>query len=173
MPCCTTPACQPPWGSRSPTDTSSPTHARRRRGAGVGQGRSFSIQERRGGVSASHGAQSTADEVLEGVDLSGKRVLVTGVTSGIGVETVRALAAHGAQVVGTYRDREKAFRVSEIVRAEAAPDGGLELVPLNLSSLASVRSCADVLLAAGDPFDAVIANAGVICPKSMTVDGFE
>ena len=54
------------------------------------------------------GAASTTDEVLEGVSLSGKRVLVTGVSAGLGVETARALAAHGAQVVGAARDLDKA-----------------------------------------------------------------
>jgi NAD(P)-dependent dehydrogenase (short-subunit alcohol dehydrogenase family) len=54
------------------------------------------------------GAESTADEVLDGVDLSGKRVLVTGVSAGLGVETARSLVAHGATVVGTARDLTKA-----------------------------------------------------------------
>jgi NAD(P)-dependent dehydrogenase (short-subunit alcohol dehydrogenase family) len=54
------------------------------------------------------GANSTTDEVLSGIDLHGKRILVTGVSAGIGVETARALAAHGAQVTGAVRDREKA-----------------------------------------------------------------
>ena len=62
------------------------------------------------------GAESTTDDVLEGVDLSGKRVLVTGVSAGLGVETARALAAHGAQVVGTARDLDKARRATEPVR---------------------------------------------------------
>jgi NAD(P)-dependent dehydrogenase (short-subunit alcohol dehydrogenase family) len=56
------------------------------------------------------GAESTTDEVLDGVDLSGKRVLVTGVSAGLGVETVRTLVAHGASVVGTARDLAKARR---------------------------------------------------------------
>src|SRR5580658_8448707 len=50
------------------------------------------------------GATSTADQVLSGVDLRGKRILVTGVSAGIGVETARALAAHGAHVIGAVRD---------------------------------------------------------------------
>ena len=65
-------------------------------------------------------SESTTDEVLEGVDLSGKRVLVTGVSAGLGVETARALAAHGAQVVGAARDLAKAERATEPVRADAA-----------------------------------------------------
>ena len=120
------------------------------------------------------GATSTTDEVLEGVDLSGKRILVTGVSAGLGVETARTLAAHGAQVVGAARDLNKAKTATEQVRAQAANGGGLELVELDLASLASVRACADALISAGDPFDLVIANAGVMaCPKSYTSDGFE
>jgi NAD(P)-dependent dehydrogenase (short-subunit alcohol dehydrogenase family) len=120
------------------------------------------------------GATSTTDEVLEGVDLSGKRILVTGVSAGLGVETARTLAAHGARVVGAARDLNKAKTATEQVRAQAANGGGLELVELDLASLASVRACADALISAGDPFDLVIANAGVMaCPKSYTSDGFE
>ena len=63
------------------------------------------------------GANSTTDEVLEGVDLSGKRFLVTGVSAGLGVETARTLAAHGAQVVGAARDLHKAKAATEQVRA--------------------------------------------------------
>ena len=120
------------------------------------------------------GATSTTDEVLEGVDLSGKRILVTGVSAGLGVETARTLAAHGAQVVGAARDLNKAKTATEQVRAQAANGGGLELVELDLASLASVRACADALISTGDLFDLVIANAGVMaCPKSYTSDGFE
>jgi NAD(P)-dependent dehydrogenase (short-subunit alcohol dehydrogenase family) len=120
------------------------------------------------------GATSTTDEVLDSVDLSGKRILVTGVSAGLGVETARTLAAHGAQVVGAARDLDKARAATEQVHAQATRGGGLELVELDLASLASVRACADALLSAGKPFDVVIANAGVMaCPKSQTPDGFE
>jgi NAD(P)-dependent dehydrogenase (short-subunit alcohol dehydrogenase family) len=120
------------------------------------------------------GATSTTDEVLEGVSLRGKRILVTGVSAGLGVETARTLAAHGAQVVGAARDLDKAQRATEPVLAQAANGGGLELVELDLASLKSVRACADGLVADGRLFDLVIANAGVMaCPKSATADGFE
>jgi NAD(P)-dependent dehydrogenase (short-subunit alcohol dehydrogenase family) len=120
------------------------------------------------------GAQSTTDEVLEGVNLSGKRVLVTGVSAGLGLETARALAAHGAQVTGAVRDLEKGRAATAPVREQAAGGGGIELVELDLASLASVRDCADALVAAGAMFDAVIANAGIMaCPKGVTADGFE
>lgn len=120
------------------------------------------------------GATSTTDDVLRGVDLSGKRVLVTGVSAGLGVETARALAAHGAQVVGAARDLGKAQTATAEVRAQAANGGGLELVALDLASLASVRACADGLLADGRSFDLIICNAGVMAtPKGTTSDGFE
>jgi NAD(P)-dependent dehydrogenase (short-subunit alcohol dehydrogenase family) len=120
------------------------------------------------------GAESTTEEVLEGIDLWGKRILVTGVSAGLGIETARALAAHGAWVVGAARNLDKARSATDGIRAEAANGGGFELVELDLASLASVRACADALLKAGESFDVVIANAGVMaCPKSTTKDGFE
>src|ERR1700730_12982365 len=122
----------------------------------------------------SFGAASTADEVLRSINLSGKRVLVTGVSAGLGVETARALAAHGAEVIGAARDLSKAQGATEQVRAQAARGGSLHLVQLDLASLDNVRRCADGLLAAGKPFDVIIANAGVMaCPKGTTIDGFE
>ncbi len=125
-------------------------------------------------MAGNFGATSTTEDVLAGVDLAGKRVLVTGVSAGLGVETARALAAHGAQVVGAARDLGKAQRATEAVREQAARGGGLEIVELDLASLASVRACADALLADGRPFDAVIANAGVMAtPFGHTADGFE
>ena len=121
-----------------------------------------------------YAAKSTTDDVLSGKDIGGKRVLVTGVSAGLGVETARALAAHGAQVIGAARDLAKAERATAEVRAQAANGGGLELVELDLASLESVRACADALLADGQPFDAVIANAGVMqTPFGRTADGFE
>jgi NAD(P)-dependent dehydrogenase (short-subunit alcohol dehydrogenase family) len=119
------------------------------------------------------GAKSTTDEVLEGANLAGKRVLVTGVSAGLGVETARALAAHGADVTGAARDLGKAKSATDA--AGVASDGGsLELVELDLANLASVRRCADALNAAGKPFDLVIANAGVMAtPFGHTADGFE
>ena len=65
------------------------------------------------------GATSTTDDVLEGVNLRGKRVLVTGVSAGLGVETARALVAHGADVVGAARDLTKAKAATAGVRAAA------------------------------------------------------
>jgi NAD(P)-dependent dehydrogenase (short-subunit alcohol dehydrogenase family) len=120
------------------------------------------------------GATSSTDEVLEGVNLKGKRVLVTGVSAGLGVETARALVAHGADVVGAARDLTKAKAATAGVRTATKNGGGLELIELDLASLDRVRVCADALVDAGKPFDLVIANAGVMaCPFGKTVDGFE
>ncbi len=121
------------------------------------------------------GASSTTDDVLSGVDLHGKRILVTGVSAGIGVETARALAAHGTDVVGAARDLVKAEAATAQVQKDAAANGGsFELVALDLADLKSVRACADRLIANGEPFDVVIANAGVMAtPFGHTVDGFE
>src|SRR5260370_35907514 len=121
------------------------------------------------------GSTSTTDEVLSGVNLKGKRVLVTGVSAGLGVETARSLVAHGAQVVGAARDLNKAKIATEQVRKAAAANGGsFELVELDLANLKSVRACADQLLKKGEPFDVVIANAGVMAtPFGKTADGFE
>ena len=121
------------------------------------------------------GATATADDVLSGIDLRGKRVLVTGVSAGIGVETARALAAHGAQVVGAARDVAKADTATAQVRTDAAANGGsFQLIALDLASLKSVRACADALLDKGEPVDIVIANAGVMAtPFGQTEDGFE
>jgi NAD(P)-dependent dehydrogenase (short-subunit alcohol dehydrogenase family) len=120
-------------------------------------------------------ATSTTEDVLSGVNLKGKRILVTGVSAGIGVETARSLAAHGAQVVGAARDLTKAEAATAQVRKDAAARGGsFELVALDLANLKSVRACADELLAKGGRFDVIIANAGVMAtPFGHTTDGFE
>jgi len=121
------------------------------------------------------GATSTTEDVLSGVNLGGKRILVTGASAGLGVETTRALAAHGAHVVGAARDLAKAHSATAQVREDAAAHGGgFDLIELDLASLKSVRASADRLLAKNEPFDLVIANAGVMAtPFGHTQDGFE
>jgi NAD(P)-dependent dehydrogenase (short-subunit alcohol dehydrogenase family) len=118
---------------------------------------------------------STTNEVLDGVRLDGKRILVTGVSAGLGVETARSLAAHGAQVVGAARNLSKAHSATEAVRAAAEEGrGSFELIELDLASLESVRAAADKLVEKGTKFDVVIANAGVMAtPFGRTADGFE
>jgi NAD(P)-dependent dehydrogenase (short-subunit alcohol dehydrogenase family) len=112
------------------------------------------------------GATSTTDDVLGTSSLRGKRVLVTGVSAGLGVETARAIAARGGEVVGTARDLAKARQATQGL--------DLQLVELDLASLASVRACADALVKDGRKLDVVIANAGVMAaPLGRTADGFE
>src|SRR3954452_14215803 len=114
------------------------------------------------------GAESTTDEVLEGVDLSGERVLVTGASAGLGQETARAVAAHGGDVIMGVRDLEKGKAAAEPVLAAAASTGAtVELRVVDLASLASVRAFTDDVLADYDNIDVLIANAGVMaCPES-------
>ncbi|MBV9841910.1 MAG: SDR family NAD(P)-dependent oxidoreductase [Sphingomonadaceae bacterium] len=119
--------------------------------------------------------KSTTEDVLEGVDLQGKRILITGVSAGLGVETARALIAHGADVVGLARDLDKTARATAGVAAAAREgDGSFEVRAMDLASLASVRAATDDLLRDGRPFDVVINNAGVMTtPYGVTQDGFE
>jgi NAD(P)-dependent dehydrogenase (short-subunit alcohol dehydrogenase family) len=126
-------------------------------------------------MAAKFGAESTTEDVLKGVNLKGKRILVTGVSAGLGVETARALVAHGADVVGAARDLEKAKRAtSDVSKAAAETGASFELLELDLASLKSVRAAADKLVADGRLFDVIIANAGVMAtPLGKTEDGFE
>jgi len=126
-------------------------------------------------VATKFGAKSTTEDVLAGIELQSKRILVTGVSAGLGVETARALVGHGASVVGAARDLEKAKRAtSEVSKAAAKTGGSFELVELDLASLKSVRSATDKLVADGRLFDVIIANAGVMAtPFGKTEDGFE
>jgi NAD(P)-dependent dehydrogenase (short-subunit alcohol dehydrogenase family) len=118
------------------------------------------------------GWNSTTDDVLEGINLRGKRALVTGVSAGLGVETARALAAHGAEVIGSARDLKKAQRVTAGIR-DAYGDR-FSLVELDLANLASVRAAATTIRRDGKPLDLIIANAGVMAtPFGRTADGFE
>src|SRR6201992_4158560 len=88
------------------------------------------------GMATRVGAKSTTEDVLAGIELKGKRILLTGVSAGLGVETSRALVAHGADVVGAARDLEKAKRATaEASKAAAANGARLELIELDLASL--------------------------------------
>src|SRR5690625_7498846 len=120
-------------------------------------------------------ATSTADDVLAGVNLTGKRFLITGASSGIGLAAARALVAHAASVLGAVRDLAKAEAATAPVRDAAVRSGGdFALIDLDLSSLQNVFACADQLLAAGQRFDAIIAIAGIMTtPLSRTIDGLE
>jgi len=115
------------------------------------------------------GAESTTDDVLADRDLTGLRVVVTGVSTGLGVETARALAARGAAVTGVVRDPAQAR-----TNLDAAGASGIDLVEADLASLATVRAGADAVLASLPRIDLLIANAGIMaCPQGTTADGFE
>jgi NAD(P)-dependent dehydrogenase (short-subunit alcohol dehydrogenase family) len=119
------------------------------------------------------GPESTTDDVLDGIDLSGRRILVTGASAGLGVETTRALAAHGAPVTMAVRDLAKGAAAMEEVLAQV-PGAELDLRRLDLADLASVREFADGFLEDHERLDVLIANAGIMaCPQSTTTDGFE
>ena len=119
------------------------------------------------------GNQTTTDEVLEGVDLTGRRVLITGAAVGLGRECARALAAHGAEVTILARSAERADEGVAAVRA-LVPDATMHAGVVDLGDLASVRAFAEGWLADHDAADVLINNAGVMaCPYGLTVDGFE
>jgi NAD(P)-dependent dehydrogenase (short-subunit alcohol dehydrogenase family) len=118
-------------------------------------------------------ATSTTDEVLAGMNLSGRRFLVTGASGGLGLETTRALAAHGATVVMAARDASKNRDAMATIRA-SHPDADLEELVIDLASLESVRAAAARFLADPRPLHGLILNAGIMAtPLGRTVDGFE
>ena len=119
------------------------------------------------------GAERTTDHVLEGIDLRGRRFLVTGASTGLGEETTRAVAAHGAAVTLAVRDLDRGHRAAERIRA-SVPDADLDVRRLDLASLAGVRRFAEEYRAEHDRLDVLVNNAGVMaCPFATTEDGFE
>lgn len=119
------------------------------------------------------GHDTTADEILEGIDLSGKTVFVTGGASGLGTETARAMAAKGAHVIIAARDMAKGEEAAKTVRKASGSDT-VDVIECDLASLDSIRQCAEAANAKYDKIDLLINNAGVMaCPKGETADGFE
>ena len=118
------------------------------------------------------GATSTADEVLEGHDLSGKTAFVTGGYSGLGQETARAMAAKGAYVIIAGRDPAKLETAAAELKAETGAQ--IDTIVCDLASQASVKACAADANQRFEKIDLLINNAGVMaCPKGETADGFE
>jgi len=117
------------------------------------------------------GPETTTDEVLRGVDLTATVALITGASSGLGVETARALAAQGARLVLAVRDVAKG---EEALAAAGVDPSVHDLRTLDLADLASVRTFADGVMADVGRLDLLVANAGVMAtPEGITVDSFE
>lgn len=110
---------------------------------------------------SSFGKTSTSDDVHEGKDLTGTRVFVTGATSGLGKETVRAMAAKGASMMLVGRNQEAlCAAVNEITATN--PDSTLGTIACDLGSLASVTACGAEARERFDAIDLLINNAGVM-----------
>ncbi|KAF3775479.1 Short-chain dehydrogenase [Nymphaea thermarum] len=119
------------------------------------------------------GACSTAEEVTEGIDASNITTIVTGATSGIGMETARVLALRGATVIIAARSKVRGEKAKEKIVEEVA-DAKIEVMELDLSSLASVRSFAAAFLSSNKPLHLLVNNAGILgCPFQLSADGIE
>ena len=119
------------------------------------------------------GPDTTAEEASEGIDLSGKTVVLTGGSAGLGVETARVLALRGARVVSVVRDPAKGAAAVERIR-ESVPDAQIELAELDLFDLDSVRKGADDIAARFPKIDRLVNNAGVMmCPLGRTREGLD
>ncbi|WP_084477926.1 SDR family NAD(P)-dependent oxidoreductase [Nocardia jejuensis] len=124
-----------------------------------------------GGVARTlDGAVLTTDDVLDGVDLTGRTALVTGATSGLGAETARALAAAGATVVLAARDFDAAVIRACRIR-ELHPRADLDVIGLDLTDQSSVRAAAGMLALRRSGIDLLINNAGVMYPPLTRVAG--
>jgi NAD(P)-dependent dehydrogenase (short-subunit alcohol dehydrogenase family) len=119
------------------------------------------------------GRHPTALEVIDGHDLRGRDAVVTGGGSGLGYQTARALAAAGARVVLAVRDTTRASAAAAALRAQPGSPQ-VDLAPLRLDSLASVRRFVTWYKTTGRPLHLLINNAGIMAtPLSYTHDGFE
>lgn len=124
-------------------------------------------------VSRPFGRESTAEEVLGGVDLSGRVFAITGASSGLGEESARALAARGATVAMLARQPDRNAEAAARIRA-SAPGADLSLHQIDLADLASVARFAEEAAGQLDRIDVLVNNAGVMCcPEGRTADGFE
>jgi WW domain-containing oxidoreductase len=114
------------------------------------------------------GYASTAEEVTEGVELGGKTVLITGVNSGLGMESARVLSLRGARIVGAARTLEKAKEACDAIAPSAVP------VACELSEPESVRACVAELAGRLDRLDVILCNAGIMAlPERTVVHGQE
>lgn len=119
------------------------------------------------------GSTTTTEEILEGIDLSGRRIVITGAATGLGLESARALTAHGARVVMLARSTERVNEGLAKLRA-LVPNADVETGVVDLADLGSIRRFADKFLSSHDAIDVLMNNAGVMaCPFGHTADGFE
>ncbi|XP_074588154.1 short-chain dehydrogenase TIC 32, chloroplastic-like [Curcuma longa] len=118
-------------------------------------------------------SRTTAEQVTDGIDASGRTVIITGGSSGIGAETARVMALRGAHVVIGARNLEAADAVKQNI-LQNTPSAKIDIIELELSSQKSVRAFADKFLAMNLPLHILINNAGVMnCPFSLSEDGIE
>ena len=118
-------------------------------------------------------AESTTDDVLQGIRLDGQHAVVTGATGGLGIETARALASVGASVTITGRSAEKIDAALETLRAEV-PEADFDAEELELASQASIAAATKRIVEHSRPIHLLLNNAGVMmCPEGKTDDGFE
>ncbi|GFP91363.1 short-chain dehydrogenase tic 32 chloroplastic [Phtheirospermum japonicum] len=118
-------------------------------------------------------SSSTAEQVTNGIDASGLTAIVTGASSGIGLETARVLALHGVHVVMGIRDKSAGEKVKETIVNEI-PAAKVDAMELDLSSLASVRKFASEFTSSGRPLNILINNAGVMMPPfELSKDNIE
>jgi NAD(P)-dependent dehydrogenase (short-subunit alcohol dehydrogenase family) len=104
---------------------------------------------------------------------AGKTILITGANSGLGLESARLLAGHGAELIMACRNPEKGQQAVESMRADY-PEAKLDLMQLDLSDLQSVRDFADQVHERYDKLDVLLNNAGIMAPPfQRTRDGFE
>jgi NAD(P)-dependent dehydrogenase (short-subunit alcohol dehydrogenase family) len=124
-------------------------------------------------MSQSFGAETTAEEAARGVDLSGKTIVITGGSAGLGVETARVLAKQGARIVSVVRDLAKGRKAADEIR-ERVPGAEIEMAELDLFDLDSVRRGADDIARRFPRIDRLINNAGVMaCPLNRTREGLD
>ncbi len=112
--------------------------------------------------------QSTAEDVTQGLDLSGKNIVITGINSGLGYESMRVLSARGAHIIGTARSMEKAQAAADSVAGHITP------LVCELSDFGSVQECAKQIKALEVPIDVLLCNAGIMAlPELELAHGYE
>jgi len=119
-------------------------------------------------IKSSFNKKSAAEQVTADIDLSGKTVVITGINSGLGNESMRVLAKRGAHIIGTARTIEKAIHAANEIKGHITP------LACELSSFESVKECADNINALNLPIDVLLCNAGIMAlPKLELANGFE